>query len=1029
MLKTYHSATQSAHANGNDESLYIKPISDLLAGFAIIAEDYSTSRAAAMGENVDIKLWQADEDSTITPPFAAIEVKAIGKIDSRAITQAENAAKIYRNAILTDNLEWQFWRISKNGSPEMYEKIQIMTLTNGEVLLNTQNIPRFNLVLEDFALQPPANVPNSNKLAFYMARYSKNIRRIAAEILTADSHPQRTALLALLDYIKTKLLPNLEIAEFSDIYAQTIVYSIFIARYNNPTASPFDRRTAKTALQNESPLLREFFRHITESYDIDTSLNRVIDNLCKLFQNCDISTIITVDKDGYEIIHFYEDFLSQYDERLRREKGVFYTPPEVVQFMVNLVDERLVADFNIKKGLADNAAKGNLPHVAILDPSCGTGAFLAEIIKFAKQKYYATSPHFNECIFDKIEADGSHKMGLLSRMIGFEIMMTSYVVAHLNIRRTIDIALATTTNINASVYLTNTLTEVRTIEQIDLWSPLGKAIAEESINAQAWKAHNPVKVIISNPPYNVRTNNTLMKDDKKAIDAYKFETDGKTRLNERPLNSLNDDYVQFFRFAEQVVQRNGDGVLAYVSNNGFLDNPTFRGMRASLLRTFDKIYIVNMHGNANKRELTPDGTPDENIFDIRVGISLFIGIKTGEVKNDTWADVFYADVWGRRAEKLAKLKDVQFQQLKIDKQMAYFIPFGNGTLDIYRSGVSVANLFPIYNSGTETGNDKVAIAFTKPEIEHRLDIVKNATDEQAIKNLFGKYSYSQTAQKIQTDVFSDTGKVVKIAFRPFDDRYTFYSGRSGGWLHTSSNRTMQHLLKDSKTPIGKNIAMVFARRDTSQDEFAMVFVTDKLSYKFLLTTRSSGNAFIAPLYLYDENTADWQPNINPQERAKLTANLKKANPSPLEIFDYCYGVLHSPKYRAKYSEYLKRDFPRVPIPANIKEFTKYAKAGEQLRRLHLLDDSEPLALSLSPNTAEDLQITKIAYENGILHINDNKQIVGIPPEIWEYRIGGYQVLEKWLKSRENFVMGEDNMEFLAKMAGALSATLAIQRGL
>ena len=433
------------------------------------------------------------------------------------------------------------------------------------------------------------------------------------------------------------------------------------------------------------------------------------------------------------------------------------------------------------------------------------------MIRFIKETYFTGG---KAAFYENYIQD---EKGLLSRLIAFEIMMTSYVVAHLKMRRTIDATLGHSPDkqMPINIFLTNTLAPIRSRYEksdqahlFDLFDFTG-AITEEAYKADTWKARRPIKVIIGNPPYLAASTNPY------DISAYKKETDGITDFGERK-HWLNDDYVKFFRFAEQIINKNDNGILAYVSNNGYLDNPTFRGMRGSLLRSFDKIWIVNLHGSANKKETAPDGSKDENIFEIMQGVALFIGLKTS--KSTNWAKVYYADVWGNRASKLEELTkgNLEFEELKLDHKMAYFVPFGNDSeKDSYEKGISVAELFPTNVTGIVSGRDEVAIAPSREELNRRIAIVKNAAIDKSINDLWGKYSRGQSAEKIRIDILSD-GKITPISFRPFDDRWTYYSGNSCGWiLWPREKATMGHLLNEPTTPIGANIGLVFCKTSRS----------------------------------------------------------------------------------------------------------------------------------------------------------------------------------------------------------------------
>ncbi|MCL1986804.1 MAG: N-6 DNA methylase [Firmicutes bacterium] len=1033
-LKTYLKSVQTAYANGNEESGYYAPISTLLAYFEMTAKDVSSGRKGELGANPDIVLWQAGEDTAETPPFAAVEGKRIGSIDDRANTQALVSSRKYGNVILTNNLEWQFWRL-ENGTPIMYEQIQILQRQNNEISLINANCERFIILLNEFSLQNPQNISNPSQLATYMARRATKIKRIIFECL----HAPKTAISSELNKLKTLMEKQLNVtpndSDFADMYAQTIVYALFIARYNKPTEPNFTRYAAIEQLHSETELLSEFFSHIAMSRQTAPTLFSVIDNLCQLFQICNVSALLNSQNSDEKdpIIHFYENFLQEYSPALRRQMGVFYTPPQIVRFLVKTVDNILINDFGIIGGLANNDTieiseneknsenEKIAPRMAILDPACGTGAFHTEIIKHV-QNYYSNQ-NGQTAYFGDYLANG-----LLERLIGFEIMMTSYAVAHLNVRRTVAHLPGISTT--PKIYFTNTLNSVLSekVENAQMTldddalnkiylDPLQSAVLKGFLNADIWKSRQPIKVIIGNPPYFAASQNRFSE-----IDHYKLETDGVKKLQEKNSKWLNDDYVKFFRFAEKTINRSKEGVLAFVTNNGFLDNPTFRGMRASLLRSFDKIFIVNLHGNARKQEKTPTGGKDENVFDIMQGVSLFVGVKISE--NEDWATVHYADLWGLRKEKFAalELENFTFEQLTINPKMAYFVPFGGNVIEEYEKNISLADLFPVNAAGITTSNDNIAIASTKEEIEHRVEIVKNATDNNAILNLFGTFASNQTAETIKNDILFSNGIIAKMAFRPFDTRWTFYSGRSCGWMRRPGKKNIVgQLTKSSSTPIEKNVGLLFSKQIPSNSDFGHIFITDILVDINFLQIR--GGTYIAPLYLQDEN-GNWQPNISENEKNRLTANLAEP-PQPLEILDYCYGVLHSPKYRAEYNENLKKNFPKVPIPASTTEFEKYKQAGERLRRLHLLEKKKPLPLQLNPDNKENLKIDKISYKDGILRINKHKQILGIPQNVWTVRIGGYQVLDKWLKSHKGEELGFAEFEHLQVVAGCLAEMLAV----
>jgi len=644
-------------------------------------------------------------------------------------------------------------------------------------------------------------------------------------------------------------------------------------------------------------------------------------------------------------------------------------------------------------------------------------------------------------------------------------MMTSYVVAHLNVRRTITETLGSgpQTLLPTNIYLTNTLSPPHSSaergDQISLFD-FSAAITDEAYRADTWKSRRPIKVIIGNPPYLAASTNPF------DISAYKAETDGVTKLDEKNSKWLGDDYVKFFRFAEQIINANNEGILAFVSNNGFLDNITFRGMRASLLRSFDKIFVVNLHGSTNKLDTTPDGGKDENIFDIKTGVSLTIGVKNPPVAAATspftrstlkgageiaWAKVFYSDLWGTREQKFSVLDtgEIEFTELQIDEKIAYFVPFGSDEQKLYEKGVNVAKLFADNVVGIVTARDSLCIQNSRKDIESVLKEFQTKDTEQLRSQYkLGADTRDWTVEGAKKDIETLDGNITRILYRPFDYRYTYFTGRSKGFHCMPRGKLMKHLLSDSKSPIGKNIGIVIVRGDTTPHEFSMVFVSDKIIDNGITAAQQAGIASIAPLYLHNEIDNTWSPNFDPETLARLTEHMT-FQPSPIEIFDYIYGILYDPVYRERFNEFLKRDFPRVPVvnsPSPLPQkgggpagpggfsptetmFRAYVSAGERLRKLHLMQIKTPAALEIDPNTPDNLEIGAIKYKNGVLHLNADKRILGIPENVWGYRIGGYQVLDKWFKSHKGETITADSFDHIANVAGLLAETIKIQEEL
>ena len=1036
-LINYCNEVNKYYKAGNIESSFNKPVIDLIQAFGCSAHDFSGERSGITGENIDIKLWHINEDINTIPPFGAIEVKKVGGEDDRARKQIIIEAKKFGNVILTDNAVWKFYHAD---SEQMYNGFKLLIKNDkNEFELDESKIDLFIATIKDFILEKPGNIRSSNRLAYYMSEYAKTIKTIVYNILKADNKKAMyDELFGLYSRIKEELLPDLEIREFSDMYAQTIVYGLFIARYNDKTMGSFTRGEAIENLSKESHLLKQFFQHIATSDNLHPTLNDSIDKLCELYSLTDIKELLNQYEKKDAIVHFYEDFLTYYDLKQKKSFGAYYTPIPVVRYIVNMVDEVLINEFNINNGLANNDTitikvkcdpytigtgkrqktltekEIDVPKVAILDPACGTGTFGAEIIKYIKDKYFSNG---NEAFYKEwLES----KNGLMQRLISFEIMMTSYVIAHLKIRRMLTETLGDQEldkKLPSNIFLTNTLAEPKSIlernEQISLFDFSG-AITEEAENADQWRCRRPIQVIIGNPPYLAASKNSY------DISAYKYETDGKTKLKERNPKWLNDDYVKFIRFSEQHIQNDGKGVLAFITNNGYLDNPTFRGMRASLLRTFDSIYILNLHGNSIKQEVAPDGTKDENVFDIRVGVAIIIAIKRST--KEGWGKINYTELYGTRKNKFEKLEsnDIKFEEIELDEKTALFIPQRDQKIKKeYDNGISIVDLFNTYSAGVVTGRDSLTIQKTKKEIEDVINDFSIKTPEE-IKS---KYDLGKdtdwTVNGAQSDIVNSEGNYQKIAYRIFDDRWTYYTGKQNGFYCRARNEVMKHF----SIP---NLALCFTRTDKSPREYSMIFVSNKITESCFLTTQTAGIATIVPLYLIN-NKLERVTNFNKDYFDKLTHNLR-FRPSEQDIFDYCYGILFDKNYRTRYNIFLKQDYPKVPIIENEEMLRKYVDVGTKLRKLHLMETNTEKELNIESSN-NNLLIEMVKYENETLRINKDTIITGITEEIYNYYLGGYQVIDKWLKSHKGENLTIDYFNHIKKIAGIIDETINIQKQL
>jgi predicted helicase len=718
------------------------------------------------------------------------------------------------------------------------------------------------------------------------------------------------------------------------------------------------------------------------------------------------------------VIHFYEDFLKEYDPKKKMEMGVFYTPLPVVRFIVRGIDDILKREFGIPDGLADNEkitrtrmepaleSSANermriteeVHRVQLLDVAVGTGTFLNETVRHIYEAKKHNQGHWGAYVNDH----------LLPRLHGFELMMASYTIAHLKLAMTMKQTGVKEFKQRLGVYLSNTLDEPHKIDrQGDLFGVVN-TIAEESNRASEVKQEKPIMVVLGNPPYSGESQNPHYTDN----DVYKVEPGGQQPLQERNSKWINDDYVKFIRFAEAMVEKNGEGVVAMITAHGYIDNPTFRGMRWHLRQTFDKIYVLDLHGNSNKKETAPDGSEDKNVFDIKTGVSIIFGVrKQPTSKNKPLATVFKADMFGKRAKKFADLDtaqglaDIEWVELPADNSV--WLMQGKNKKQ-YETGFSVADLFKTSTVGIVTSRDAFVIDSNKNVLAARIDDFVNLEPGEAEI----KYSLKENkkwkildAQKHQYDPTN----VVPISYRPFDNRYIYYHD---DFIERSRKNVMQHFTHKA------NLGLCTIRIN-KENTYSSVFVSDSI-----IDARVSDRftTFLCPLYLYAED-GDKVANLDSDIVAEI--NNVAGVTIPENILDYVYAVLHSPDYRTEYQEFLKSDFPRVPYLNDKETFWKLVPLGTHLRELHLLTHPDiRQAITTFPEAGDDT-VTKPAYKDGRVHINDTQYWDGVPEAVWNFYVGGYQPAQKYLKDRKDKKLTSDEFANYERMIVSLNETIKV----
>ena len=652
----------------------------------------------------------------------------------------------------------------------------------------------------------------------------------------------------------------------------------------------------------------------------------------------------------------------------------------------------------------------------ILDPATGTGTFLAEVIHAIHDKMKGQQGLWQSYV----------EKHLLPRLNGFELLMASYAMAHLKL----DMVLAETgyeanNSQRLRVYLTNSLEE----HHADTGTLFANALSNEANQANHIKRDAPVMVVIGNPPYSgVSSNNgawiTRLIDDYKYVNGVHF--------NERK-HWLNDDYVKFIRLGQAFVDKNTEGVLAYINNHSFLDNPTFRGMRWNLMQSFDKIYIIDLHGNSKKKEVCPDGSKDENVFDIQQGVSINIFIKKGKKRKGKLAEVYHCDLYGKRQDKYNLLTEysfgnTDFKRIEPNEPFYFFVPRDESNRTTYEQGVCINDIFPLNTSGIVSMGDTFAIADTKEELLYRLEHLLD-TDYTA-KGLTAEYNlgknYADFILNSKKSLHIDTSSIVRYNYRPFDIRYTYFDNKV---LWRPREKVMHHFT------IGDNVGIVVGRQCVSDWRYA--FITNKIcEFNLTGTAGRFGSGYVFPLYLYDaQDGKSRRPNLDMEIVGQIAEKIglqfeeeKSGNIEafcPMDLLDYIYGILHSPSYREQFKEFLKVDFPRIPYPTDANEFHRVAEIGGELRRVHLMEASLPLVTEFNvagSNTIEAIKITEGGDGLCKVWINDKQYFDNVPRVAWEFYIGGYQPAQKWLKDRKGMTLEWDDVMHYQRIISALCKT-------
>ena len=1020
-----------------------------------------------------------------------IECKDIGA-DLKKEEKTEQIKKRYlpslHNFILTDYIEFRWYtqgqfrltaRLAREGK-------------GGALYVTEQGRKDVGEILRGFLEHEPEKIASAKELAVRMGHMARLLRDVTAK--TFQQEQESGTLHGQFEAFREVLLHDLTEDQFADMYAQTICYGLFSARCHIEDMTVFGkdkyaafhgmddrskeltREHAAYLLPKTNPFFRDIFGDIAGP-KLDDRIVWLVDDLVELLKQADMGVILRDfarrKKRKDPVFHFYETFLAEYDPKMRKKRGEYYTPDEVVSYIVRSVDILLKEKFGLERGLADESKikidssspnkskrgtqndKQEIHRLLILDPAVGTGTFLFEVIDQIYERFKRQKGMWS----------GYVKEHLLPRIFGFELMMAPYAVAHMKLGLQLaETGYDFTSEERLGIYLTNTLEEAEETSR----TLFAQYLSQEARAANKVKKDLPIMVVTGNPPYAGLSANMndwieqLLKNKlpgKNGAQSY-YEVDGQP-LGEKKL-WLQDDYVKFIRFGQLRIEQSGYGILAFITNHGYLDNPTFRGMRQSLMQTFDEIYVLDLHGNSKKKETCPDGSPDKNVFDIQQGVS--IGIFVKETDNSTAAKVYHADLYGLREGKyewLAEndIKTTDWTELSPNSPYYFFVKRDESARKEYETGWKINEVIPENNVGIVTARDALTIQRTIADMWATVnDFALLPPEEARNKYSLGKDVQSWKVHLAQTDLNTcplSENKITPILYRPFDTRYTYYTGKSGGFICRPIHKVMRHMLA------GENLGLITVRQ-VAEGIFNHVLATRSI-IESRITLSNKGIGFLFPLYLYPKTKEDdlfehseWPagkdgrvPNLSADfveqfaKKVKLDfvsdgfGDLKKAF-GPEDIFHYIYAVFHSPQYRRRYAEFLKIDFPRVPMPPDKEMFVKICRIGQELIKLHLLeakileDEKQwPRFGVKGSGVVEKGYPTYVTHadepQKGKVYINKDQYFEGIRPEIWEFYIGGYKVCEKWLKDRRERTLSYDDINHYQKVVVALGETIRLMK--
>jgi Type ISP C-terminal specificity domain len=915
-------------------------------------------------------------------------------------------------------------------------------------------------------------VTTSRDLSIRLAQLAAGIRDRINTALSIET--ESGPLTKLMNAFQEALVHDLDADGFADMYAQTIAYGLLSARIANPAGGTADQLPLSIPVTN--PFLKELmetFLHVGgrrggaggAGIDFDElGVSEVVDLLDHANMEAVVRDFGDRNPEEDPVIHFYELFLREYDPKKRMQRGVFYTPRPVVSYIVRSIDQLLRTKFGLEDGLADTTTWGEMADrheelaipagvsredhfVQVLDPATGTGTFLVEVIAVIHRTMTAkwkTQEHPNETtesLWNDYVATS-----LLPRLHGYELLMAPYAIAHVKLGlKLYETGYRFESHERARVYLTNALEPATDLTQQQL-SGILPALAHEAMAVNEIKRKRRFTVVIGNPPY---SNFGQLNRIPFILDLL---GDYKRGLNEKKLN-LDDDFIKFFRFGHFLIEQAGAGVLGLITNNTYIDGITHRQMRRSLMDTFDFIHVLDLHGSSSKKEVSPDGSEDVNVFDIQQGVG--IGLFVAPCSNGSH-QVAHRDLWGARERKYGELIGANvaaehWTELRPEEPYYFFEPKDFSRTDEYSRWPSLIEVFRVNGPGVKTERDGVSIHWDRDALGDAVTAFKSLPETE-LRELFGLGDDSRDwkVEAAKADVIANDApsRYTRILYRPFDVRHIWYSGQTRGFVGTPGYPVMRNMLDDGALGL-----LGMRQYEYDVPDYCYVFVS-----RFLIDNRvfvsNRGIANIFPLYTYAGDTQGQGSFVSHEPELNFRAEFLRAMAAMLDlpqseitgipegltaeaIFYYIYGLLHSLAYRLRYAEFLRIEFPRLPLASNLELMTGIARLGSDLASLHLMESPTldlPLAMYEGPEAPE---VTRIAWADETVWIDapvarrgqpaasGTIGFCGVREEVWNFQIGGYQVCHKWLKDRKGRRLSGDDIAHYLKIVVAITETIRL----